>query len=105
MRDSKCPTLDSSQETIQGLGLIQSDSPPPVLDVALRVERDYFSPRYRHAVSSSWIAKMAAVILDLIGSQVKSNVLAANRMISATDCTPNHPILPEAIFFPGTSNA
>jgi len=48
---------------------------------------------------------MAAVILDLNGSQVKSNVLAVNRMISATDCTPNHPNLPEAIFFPGTSNA
>jgi hypothetical protein len=48
---------------------------------------------------------MAAVILDLNGSQVKSNVLAAKRMISATDCTSNHPNLPEAIFFPGTSNA
>ncbi len=54
VRHTKRPTLDSGQESIEGPSLIQSDSPPAVLENAERAEYDRFTSRYRHASTPSW---------------------------------------------------
>src|SRR5678815_3755025 len=46
--NTKRPPFDSSQETIEGPSLIQSDNPPTALDGAERFDGDHASSRSRH---------------------------------------------------------